>query len=188
MERRSSNAGRLRQRTMRMRRWQIQSYSFASSTSKMHQQSSCFIDYSSSIIWGRSPDTGSDISLESSPSKAKNHHCLHAPLSSSISVSSHTSSHTDMTHCSPESNVITREDGNFSAIELIRQLSFSPPQQSKKRTNTEETEVSSLFDTSDSEHSVDLYLDLDIDFKQMHLSRRSPSPLLGLKYIEEDIE
>ena len=130
---------------MRMRRWRIQSYSFASSTSKMHQQSSCFIDYSSSVIWGRSPDTESDISLKSSPTKAKNHHCLHTHWSSTTSASSDT----DMTHCSPESNVITREDGIFSAIELIRQLSFSPPQQSKKRTNIDETEVISLFDSSD---------------------------------------
>ena len=180
MERRSSNAGRLRQRTRRLQRWRIQSYSFASSTSKMHQQSSCFIDYSSSLRCGRSP---SDISLESSPTKAKNCHCLHKPRSSSISASSRA----DTTHCSlVESNVIPCEDGNFSAFELIRQLSFSPPRQSKKRTNTDETEVSSSFDTSDSEHSVDL--DLDIDFKQMHLSRRSPSPLLGLKYIEEVVQ
>eukprot|EP00985_Skeletonema_marinoi_P031812 scaffold37814_cov101-Skeletonema_marinoi.AAC.4 len=99
-----------------------------------------------------------------------------------------------MTDCSPESKMIRRttlggrEDHTFCAFELIRQLSFSPTQKTKKRTNTAETEPSSSFDSSDTHHPkqntspIGLDLDLDLDFAQ-HDLRRSPSPLLGLQYI-----
>ena len=94
-----------------------------------------------------------------------------------------------MTHRSSDSKVITHNDGSFNAFELIRQLSFSPPRKTKKkkRANSDETEASSLFDSSsDGRHSIDLDLDLHIDPKQSHPAKRSPSPLLGLKYLEDE--
>ena len=72
------------------------------------------------------------------------------------------------------------EDKSFCAFELIRQLSFSPTQKTKKRSNTDETEASSS-DSSD-RHSIDLDLD---SLKQMHPLSRSSSPLLGLKYLPD---
>eukprot|EP00986_Skeletonema_menzelii_P012565 scaffold6975_cov83-Skeletonema_menzelii.AAC.22 len=164
------------------------SYSSATSPSKTHQRIFCFV---SSLSLGLgSPNTDSDISLKSSPTNADD--LLRESWSSGISASSRA----DMTDRSAESKLTRRktlggeeEDRTFcDAFELIRQLSFSPTQNTKKRSNTDETvEASSSFDLSesDSRHSINPDLDIDIDLKQAHPLRRSPSPLLGLKYLPD---
>jgi hypothetical protein len=126
--------------------------------------------------------------MKASSTKAK--HPRSASWSSGISALFRS----DMTDCSPESKMIRRttvggrEDHTFCAFELIRLLSFSPQQKTKKRTNTAETEPSSSFDSSDTHHPkqntspIGLDLDFDLDIAQ-HALRRSPSPLLGLQYI-----
>lgn len=99
---------------------------------------------------------------------------------------------------SPESKIIRLktlgggEDTSSSAYELVRQLSFSPIRETKKRANTAETEVGSS-SSSDSEtsgrHSSGLDLEqLDLDLKQVYplRHRRSRSPLMGLKYLPEE--
>ncbi len=92
------------------------------------------------------------------------------------------------------------EDTSFCAFELIRQLSFSPIRETKKRANTAETEVGSSFDSDSSDRNpigLDLELDmeLDLDLEQIDLDlkqvyplrhRRSRSPLMGLKYLPEE--
>ena len=57
-------------------------------------------------------------------------HPTFAPWSSSGITAT---SRADTRHRSPESNMITRNDESFSAFELIRQLSFSPPWNIKKK-------------------------------------------------------
>ncbi|KAK1735918.1 hypothetical protein QTG54_013365 [Skeletonema marinoi] len=170
------------------RRSSDESYSSATSSSKTHRRSSSFNGNGLSSLGSESPGSGSDTSMKASATKAK--HPRSASWSSGISALFRS----DMTDCSPESKMIRRttlgdgEDNTFCAFELIRQLSFSPTQKTKKRTNTAETEPSSSFDSSDTHHPkqntspIGLDLDLDLDFAQ-HDLRRSPSPLLGLKYI-----
>jgi hypothetical protein len=170
---------------MQRRSSENESYLSATSPSKTHRRSSPFVG-SSSIRLGRSE--GKSISSKSSRTKADNPllRFLRASLSSGITASSRADM--TMTHRSSDTKVITHNDGSFSAVELIRQLSFSPPRRikKKKRANSDETEASSLFDSSsDGRHSIDLDLDLDIDPKQTPPPRRSPSPLLGLKYLED---
>eukprot|EP00986_Skeletonema_menzelii_P012567 scaffold6975_cov83-Skeletonema_menzelii.AAC.24 len=168
------------------RRSSEESYSSATSPSKTHRRSSSEIRLSS-LGFG-SPDTDSDISLKSSPTNADD--LLRASWSSGISASSRA----DMTDRSAESKLTRRktlggeeEDRTFcDAFELIRQLSFSPTQKTKKRSNTDETvEASSSFDSTD-RHSLGPDPDLDIDLKQPHALRRSSSPLLGLKYLPDE--
>ena len=102
-----------------------------------------------------------------------------------------------MADCSPESKMISRktlgggEDASFRVLELIRQLSFSPIRETKtkKRANTAETEVGSSFDSDSSDRHhilISLDLELDLDLREAHPLRRSPSPLLGLKYLPEE--
>eukprot|EP00984_Skeletonema_dohrnii_P007249 scaffold2622_cov74-Skeletonema_dohrnii-CCMP3373.AAC.3 len=168
------------------RRSSDESYSSATSPSKTHRRSSSFNGLSS-LGSLESPGSGSDTSMKASPSKAK--HPRSASWSSGISALLRS----DMTDCSPESKMIRRktlggrEDHTFCAFELIRQLSFSPKQKTKKRTNTAETELSSSFASSDTHPKqnmspIGLDLDFDLDIAQ-HDLRRSPSPLLGLQYI-----
>ena len=168
---------------MQRRSSENESYLSATSPSKTHRRSSPFIAVSSSIRLGSSD--GKSISLKSSHTKTDNPllRFLRASWSSGITASSRA----HMTHRSSDSKVITHNDGSFSAVELIRQLSFSPPRRikKKKRANSDETEASSLFDASDVRHSIDLDLDLDIDLKQTPPPKRSPSPLLGLKYLDD---
>ncbi len=89
------------------------------------------------------------------------------------------------------------ERTGFCAFELIRQLSFCPIQETKKRADTAETEVGSSFDSDSSDRhpigldfdldmELDFDLDLDMDHEKVHSLRGSPSPLLGLKYLPED--
>lgn len=186
-------SGRLRRR--RMQRWssENESYSSATSTSpsKTHRRSSSLISGSSSI---RLESSDGNIRMKlSHTTKADNPllRCLRASWSSAISASSRSSAY--KADCSHESKMTRcntlcgKEDRTFCAFELIRQLSFSPPRKTKKRANTDETDASSSFDLSesDSRHSIDLDLDLDIDLKQANPSSRSPSPLLGLKYLKD---
>jgi len=170
------------------RRSSDESYSSATSPSKTHRRSSSFNGNGLSSLGSESPGSGSDTSMKASSTKAK--HPRSASWSSGISALFRS----DMTDCSPESKMIRRttvggrEDHTFCAFELIRLLSFSPQQKTKKRTNTAETEPSSSFDSSDTHHPkqntspIGLDLDFDLDIAQ-HALRRSPSPLLGLQYI-----
>ncbi len=82
-----------------------------------------------------------------------------------------------------------REERSMSAHELedlIRQLSFSPSQETKKRTDTAETDASlSSFDSSEYTHSMS---PVGVEFKQEDYSylRRCPSsPLMGLQYLPD---
>ena len=82
-----------------------------------------------------------------------------------------------------------REERSMSAHELedlIRQLSFSPSQETKKRTDTAETDASlSSCDSSDYTHSMS---PVGVEFKQEDYSylRRCPSsPLMGLQYLPD---
>ena len=167
------------------RRSSDDSYSSATSPSKTHRRSFSFNGLSS-LGSLESPGSGSDTSMKASPTKEN--HLRSASWSSGISASSCA----DMTDCSPESKTIRRktlgdgEDNTFCAFELIRQLSFSPTQKTKKRANTAETEASSSFDSSDTNRKHPIGLDLDLDLEQMYDLRRSPSPLLGLQYLPEE--
>ena len=166
-----------------------ESYSSPTSSPKKHRRSSSF-NGMASLGFGSSD---SNISTKSSPIKNDN------PLHVSWSKSAIASLCAGMTDCSPESKMIRRktldggEDTSFCAFELIRQLSFGPTQKTKKRANTAETELASSFDSDSYDRNpiaigLDLELDLDmvIDLKQPHPLRRSPSPLLGLKYLPEE--
>ena len=170
---------------MQRRSSENESYLTATSPSKTHRRSSPFVG-SSAIRLGSSE--GKSISLKSSHTKTDSNPILRFLRASPWSCGITASSRVDTTHRSLESKIITRKDQSFNAFELIRQLSFSPPRKTKtkKRANSDETEASSLFDSSsDGRHSIDLDLDLDIDPKHTHPPKRSPSPLLGLKYLED---
>eukprot|EP00985_Skeletonema_marinoi_P031811 scaffold37814_cov101-Skeletonema_marinoi.AAC.3 len=182
-------SGRQRQQHGRrmQRRSSDESYSSATSPSKTHRRSFSFNGLSSlGSLESPGSGSGSDTSMKASPTKEN--HLRSASWSSGISASSRA----DMTDCSPESKIIRRktlsdgEDNTFCAFELIRQLSFSPTQKAKKRTNTAETEASSSFDSSDTNRKHPIGLDLDLDLEQMYDLRRSPSPLLGLQYFPEE--
>ncbi len=166
-----------------------ESYSSLASSPKKHRRSSSFNGLLS-LGFGSSD---SNISTKSSPTKTDN------PLHVSRSDDTIASSQADMTHRS-ESKITRRktagggEDTNasFCAFELIRQLSFNPTQ-TKERANTAETELGSLVNSESSDKlsigldlELDLDMDMDIDLKKPHLLRRSPSPLLGLKYLPEE--
>ncbi len=134
-----------------------ESYSSPASSPKTHRRSSSFNGLPS-LGFGSSD---SNISTKSSPTKTDN------PLHVSWSDGTIASSRADMTDCS-ESKIIRRKtvgDGedtvtSFCMFELIRQLSFSPTQ-TKKKTNTAETELGSSVD-SDLSDRLSIGLDLDI--------------------------
>ena len=164
-----------------------ESYSSPNSSPKTHHRSSSF-NGMPSLDFGSSDS----ISIKSAPTKEAEN-----PLSVSWSSVTIPSSRADMADCSPESKMISRktlgggEDASFRVLELIRQLSFSPIRETKtkKRTNTAETEVGSSFDSDSSDRHhilIGLDLELDLDLREAHPLRRSPSPLLGLKYLPEE--
>mmetsp|Transcript_320 Transcript_320/g.396 ORF Transcript_320/g.396 Transcript_320/m.396 type:complete len:196 (+) Transcript_320:130-717(+) len=83
-----------------------------------------------------------------------------------------------------------REGRSMSAHELedlIRQLSFSPSQQTKKRTDTADTEASSSsFDSSDYKHTMMSPVGVEFEHEDYSYLRRCPSsPLMGLKYLPD---
>lgn len=82
-----------------------------------------------------------------------------------------------------------REGRSMSAHELedlIRQLSFSPSQQTKKRTDTADTDASSSsFDSSDYKHIMSS-VGVELKHEEYSYLRRCPSsPLMGLKYLPD---
>ncbi len=172
-----------------------ESYSSATSPETHRRSSSSSFNGMSYLAFGSSD---SNISSKSSPSPTKAHSPLsvsaHSPLS--VSWSSDTIASSSESKMPRRKTVCGGETG-FCAFELIRQLSFCPIQETKKRADTAETEVGSSFDSVSSDRhpigldldfdmELDFDVDLDMDLKEAHSLRRSPSPLLGLKYLPEE--
>ena len=116
---------------------------------------------------------------------------LDVTWSSSSSVSSILSDVVDTKDCSaPESKVrrsLGGEEDKSGALELIRQLSFSPSRKTikKRRTDTADTAESLSSDSSDPHHAHNTSpIGLDLNHLQ-NLRRDSPSPLLGLQYLPD---
>ncbi len=84
-----------------------------------------------------------------------------------------------------------REGRSMSAHELedlIRQLSFSPSQETKKRSNTADTDTSSSssFDSPDMHDYKHTMSPVGVEFKDVGYLRRCPSsPLMGLKFLPD---
>mmetsp|Transcript_6134 Transcript_6134/g.9567 ORF Transcript_6134/g.9567 Transcript_6134/m.9567 type:complete len:197 (-) Transcript_6134:138-728(-) len=84
-----------------------------------------------------------------------------------------------------------RDGRSMSAHELedlIRQLSFSPSQETKKRTNTADTDTSSSssYDSPDMHDYKQTMSPVGVEFKDVGYLRRCPSsPLMGLKFLPD---
>ena len=96
--------------------------------------------------------------------------------------------------CSPESKIGRKtlsadvDRDLCCAFELIRELSFSPIQKQKKRADSADTDTTATSDSSDARlkgNTIPIGLDFDVDFHRLEDMRRSPSPLIGLKYLPE---
>mmetsp|Transcript_22723 Transcript_22723/g.38830 ORF Transcript_22723/g.38830 Transcript_22723/m.38830 type:complete len:173 (+) Transcript_22723:220-738(+) len=72
---------------------------------------------------------------------------------------------------------------SLRVLEIIRQLSFSPPRKTKKRADIADTASSSSSSDTHDEHSTSIGL-LDLQHLE-DLRRGSPSPLLGLQYLPD---
>mmetsp|Transcript_29550 Transcript_29550/g.44686 ORF Transcript_29550/g.44686 Transcript_29550/m.44686 type:complete len:171 (+) Transcript_29550:100-612(+) len=161
--------GRQRQHPELHRQSSDESYSSSTSPSKTHRRTPSF----------------SDASVKSSTTDPLN-------VSWSSSGSGALLTQVDMVdHHWPESKIGSdclgggEEDKRSSlrVLEIIRQLSFSPPRKTKKRADTADTaDTASSSDTHD-EHSTSISL-LDLQHLE-DLRRGSPSPLLGLQYLPD---
>ena len=141
-------------------------------------------------------------SSSASPSKSKTHRRM--PSCSDASVKSSTTDPLNVSWSSCGSGALTQADmmdhhwseskigsdclgggeedkrSSLRVLEIIRQLSLSPPRKTKKRADTADTASSA--DTHD-EHSTSISL-LDLQHLE-DLRRGSPSPLLGLQYLPD---
>jgi hypothetical protein len=148
--------------------------STTTSPSKTHRRTPSFVGWTPIDSDG----SDSDVSVKSSNTKATD------PLNVSWSSSgSYALSQVDMMDCSPErksghENLANQEDKSVHVLELIRQLSFSPPRKTKKRTDIDDSDSSSpkKHDTSP--------IGLDLKYLQ-ELRKGTPSPLLGLQYLPD---
>jgi hypothetical protein len=167
-----------RQKPDLQRRSSDESYSSTTSLSKTHRRTSSFNGWSSIGAAGPS----SDVSVKTSTTKATD------PLNVSWSSSgSGALSNVETTCCSPESSIghasLNREeDKSMRALELIRQLSFSPSRKTRKRTDTAGTASSSSFDCIHKHNTSPIGLDLK---HLQELRMGSPSPLVGLQYLPD---
>jgi hypothetical protein len=163
-----------------------ESYSSTTSSSRTHRRTTSPNGRSSIGSEGSSSDDG----VKSPTSKATD------PLrvSWSASVSGAHSQEVDVMDRSREGKIGRKilgsggeEDESLRALELIRQLSFSPPRMTKKRTDTADMDVSSSSssETSDTDHNHNTS-PIGLDLKHLQeLRMGSPSPLVGLQYLPD---
>jgi len=176
--------GRERQKPVLQRQSSDESYSSTSSSSKKHRRTPSFNGRSSI----GSEVSGSDVRGKSSTSKTTDP--LRVPWSASGSGAL---AQVYVMDCSPESKIGRKILGGYGEadehclreLELIRQLSFSPPRKTKKRTDTAGTETSSSSETVDTHHKHESS-PIGLDLKHLQALRRaSPSPLVGLQYLPD---
>eukprot|EP00984_Skeletonema_dohrnii_P028481 scaffold18490_cov84-Skeletonema_dohrnii-CCMP3373.AAC.1 len=163
-----------------------------SPSSKTHRRTSSFKGWLSIGV----PDShGSDVGIKSFTT---NDAAATDPLNECWSSGGMESfpHHVDTKYLSPERRKIGRqsrddekEDRSMPALDLedlIRQLSFSPSQQTKKRTDTADTVGSSSFDSSDTyyEHTTN---PVGLEFNDSEYLRSCPSEtsLIGLQFLPD---
>ena len=181
--------GRRKQHHELQRQSSDESYSSIKSTSKSRSHRRM-----SSFTFGRRSDGrggfDSDISVRSSTSTTN----VTDPLNESWSSSGSGVLSLDMG--SWEEQKIGRDfldgqevHGSSLELEIIRQLSFSPPREMKKRTDTAETAgtaaSSSSASSSGTHEEYGVHVGLDLQHLE-DLRRGSPSPLLGLQYLPDE--
>ena len=162
--------GKQRQKPELQRQPSDESYSSTESPSKTHRRTPSFHGWTPIDSDG----SDSDVSVKTSTTTATD--------VSWSSSGSYALPQVDMMDCSPErksghENLADQEDKKVHVLELIRQLSFSPPRKTKKRTD-DDTALSSpkKHDTSP--------IGLDLKYLQ-ELRKGTPSPLLGLQYLPD---
>jgi len=162
-----------------------------SPSSKTHRRTSSFKGW---LSIGVPESLGSDVGTKSFTT---NDAAATDPLNECWSSSSMESfpHHVDTKYLSPERKIgrqsrdDEKEDRSMPALDLedlIRQLSFSPSQQTKKRTDTADTIGSSSFDSSDTyyEHTTN---SVSLEFKDSEYLRSCPSEcsLIGLQFLPD---
>lgn len=162
------------------------------STSKTHRRTSSLFSFNEWSSGAAHPDPGSDASVKSSATDP-----LNISWSSSGSVGALSPPPSDVmwadstirrSDCLDEGGDV--EDKRSSrALEIIRQLSFSPPRRTKKRADTADTaDTASSSSSSDTDglHDDSTTIGL-LDLQHLEdLRRGSPSPLLGLQFLQDD--
>jgi hypothetical protein len=165
------SSGKQRQKPPELQR-QSSDESYSSTTtspSKIHRRMPSFNGWKSICPDG----SDSDVSVKSSNTKSTDPLNVYWHSNSGSGALSQV----DMIDCSPErksgrKNLADEEDKSLHVLELIRQLSFSPPRKTKERTDTDDTALSSPPKSP-------------IGLELKYLQDSPPSPLLGLRYLPD---
>ena len=182
--------GRQKQHPELHRQSSDESYSSTAppSTSKTHRRSpSSLFKFNEWSLGAAQQDPGSDASVKSNATDPLN---MSWSSSGSVALSSayvmmdrRSDSTMRSDYCLDGG--VEEDKRSTRALEIIRQLSFSPPRRTKKRADTADTASSSSSSDADYEDSTSSMGLLDLQQLE-DLRRGSPSPLLGLQYLPDE--